>query len=334
MPDKLPAFMFYPGDWRKDVGVQSLSYADRGVWFEMMCLMHESERRGVLVLNGRPIPDEALARLLGLDIQTLTTTITTLLTSGVASREDETGAIYCRRMVRDERLRKIRAEAGRKGGNPVLLKQKGTSGVNHNPTPSSSVSDSSSKREKPSRARRERASDPRHAEFKALTSEYWTAKNATLPMPWDGAEGAALAALLGSNPTLEGATYRQLLANRARSEVNHAERPRAWLALATNYAGGPLDRFGKPMDQAQDRGRPSDPGTAAKEDPDQEDVQRAKADFLRGARERKSRGNYRAIGNAHRDELRFAGEWTADDEKVWQEAMGVRLPAASVNARP
>jgi hypothetical protein len=139
---KLPAFQFYPGDWRKDVGVQSLDYFDRGVWHEMLCLMHESERRGVLVLNGKAMPDEGLARLLGLDKQKLTTTLTTLLTSGVASREPETGAVFCRRMVRDERLREVRAEAGKMGGNPVLLNQKSTTGDKQKSTPSSSSSSS------------------------------------------------------------------------------------------------------------------------------------------------------------------------------------------------
>ncbi len=143
---KLPAFQFYPGDWRKDVGVQSLDYFDRGVWWEMLCLMHESERRGVLVLNGQAMSEGALARLLGLDKQKLTTILTTLLTSGVASREAETGAIVCRRMMRDEKLREIRIEAGKKGGNPLLLNQKQTTVVKpapkQNPTPSSSVSSS------------------------------------------------------------------------------------------------------------------------------------------------------------------------------------------------
>jgi hypothetical protein len=133
---KLPAFQFYPGDWRKDVGVQSLNYFDRGIWHEMICLMHETERRGVLVLNGKAMDDDSLASLLGLDKQILTTTLTTLLTKGVASREQDTGAIYCRRIVRDEKLRQIRSEAGIKGGNPVLLNQKSTTPVKQNPTPS------------------------------------------------------------------------------------------------------------------------------------------------------------------------------------------------------
>lgn len=137
---KLPAFQVYPGDWRKDPGVQSLDFHDRGVWWEMLCLMHESERRGVLVLNGRAMTEESLSRLLGLDKQILTNTLTNILTLGVASREEDTGAIYCRRMVRDENLRQVRTESGKKGGNPNLVKQKPTTRVKQIPTPSSSSS--------------------------------------------------------------------------------------------------------------------------------------------------------------------------------------------------
>lgn len=137
---KLPAIQFYPGDWRKDPGVQALSFHDRGVWFEIILLMHESDERGKLLLNGKPMPEQALARLLGLDNQNLTNTLTTLLDFGVASRCEETGAIMCRRMLRDENLRNIRKEAGSKGGNPVLLKQKATTVVKQKRTPSSSTS--------------------------------------------------------------------------------------------------------------------------------------------------------------------------------------------------
>jgi hypothetical protein len=150
--DKLPAIQFYPGDWRRDIGVQSLSYHDRGVWFEVLMLMHQSERRGVLVLNGRAMPDESIGRMLGLDNQSLTTTLTNLLTSGVASREPATDALMCRRMVRDEELRKTRKECGKLGGNPVLVNQKSTTGDKQIPTPSSSSSSSSSKTLKPNKA--------------------------------------------------------------------------------------------------------------------------------------------------------------------------------------
>lgn len=145
---KRPSFQFYPADWRKDPGVQALPYHDRGVWFEIICLLHESEERGKLLLNGRPMPDDALARLLGLDKQKLNQTLSILIEFGVAQRCDETGALMNRRMVRDEALSKIRAESGKKGGNPVLLnqnhKQKTTTQLNQNPTPSSSSSSSTS----------------------------------------------------------------------------------------------------------------------------------------------------------------------------------------------
>jgi hypothetical protein len=110
--------------------------------------MHESDERGVLLLAGKPMPEEALAQILNLDNQTLNQTLTTLLTYGVASRRQEDGAIICRRMVRDEKLCKVRREAGKKGGNPHLVNQtpnqKPTTGDNQNPTPSSSSSSSSS----------------------------------------------------------------------------------------------------------------------------------------------------------------------------------------------
>ena len=148
---KLPAFQFYPADWRKDPAVQSLSFHDRGVWFEMLCLMHESEQRGKLLLNGKKMPDEALSRLLGLDKQSLTKTIHRLLECGAASVCGETGAIINRRMVRDEEIRNIRKSCGKMGGNPNLVNQNSnqipTTRVNQNPTPSSSSSSSTSVKE-------------------------------------------------------------------------------------------------------------------------------------------------------------------------------------------
>lgn len=148
---KMPAFQFYPADWRKDPGVQALNRHDRSVWFDMLCIMHESDERGVLLLAGRPIPEDALARMLNLDNQTFNQTLTNILTYGVASRREGDEAIYCRRMVKDESLCQLRREAGKKGGNPNLVnqkpKQKPTTGDNQKPTPSSSTSSSTSSSE-------------------------------------------------------------------------------------------------------------------------------------------------------------------------------------------
>ena len=141
---KLPAFQFYPGDWRKDPGVQSLDYQSRGVWFEILCLMHESTPRGVLMLAGKPMNDDALARLLGLDVVLLKQILTNLDNHGVTSRRASDQALYCRRMVRDEEIRQKRQNAGKLGGNPSLLNQKSTTEDKQKPTPSSSSSFSAS----------------------------------------------------------------------------------------------------------------------------------------------------------------------------------------------
>ena len=124
--------------------------------------MHETEERGKLILNGKPMVLEAIARLLGLDLETTDQTLTRLLESGVASQNEE-GVIYCRRMVREEGLRKIRSTAGKLGapfgmlgGRPKKrqitanitakepLSQRQTKGQNNPPSSSSSSSSSSS----------------------------------------------------------------------------------------------------------------------------------------------------------------------------------------------
>lgn len=129
---KLPYIPWYIGDWRKDPGVQALTFHDRGIWFEILCLMYESQDRGKLLLNGQPMPDDALARLLGLDKQVLSASLTKILDYGVASRCESTGALMNRRMVKDEELRKVRQESGRLGGNPVLVKYKVNQKSNQN----------------------------------------------------------------------------------------------------------------------------------------------------------------------------------------------------------
>lgn len=145
---KQPSFQFYPGDWKRDAGVQSLSFEERGVWFEMMLLMFESAERGKLVFGtGTPMPEDAVARSLGLDRQKYVQILRKLLDYGVASKEEETGIIYCRRMVRDAELSRKRAECGKLGGNPNLLNQnsskrkaKSKQSGKQSPTPSSSSS--------------------------------------------------------------------------------------------------------------------------------------------------------------------------------------------------
>jgi hypothetical protein len=141
---KLPFWQFYPGDWRKDPGVQALDYETRGIWFEILLLMFESTDRGKLLLNGLPMPDEALANILGLEVAKVQQTVSKLLSYGVASICQNTGALMNRRMSHDEYLRHVRAKAGRLGGKQKASKNIANAKQKVTPHISSSSSSSSS----------------------------------------------------------------------------------------------------------------------------------------------------------------------------------------------
>lgn len=131
---KLPALQFYPGDWWRDLNVKLLDHYLKGVWFEILLLMHDNEERGCLTINGRAMTDTEIGLLIGLvnqeDNQIATKAITKLLELGVASRREGDGALVCRRMLRDEEIRSKRIKAGSMGGNPILVNQKVKQEVN------------------------------------------------------------------------------------------------------------------------------------------------------------------------------------------------------------
>jgi hypothetical protein len=131
--DDLPAMPFYVGDWFKCTEVRALPPDYRGLWFDMICYMWESVERGVMVKpNGKPYSDAEIIRMVGLDNQNSDFWLTRLLEDGVCARRED-GAIYSKRMVKDEVLRALRREIGRKGGNPELLvKRRLTKYVNQN----------------------------------------------------------------------------------------------------------------------------------------------------------------------------------------------------------
>jgi biotin operon repressor len=85
----------------KDPAVRSVTVAARGLWIDMLCLMHESDRRGYLQhATGRPVSAEQLARMTGCSASEVARLLRELEECGVFSRT-EAGVIYNRRMVLD-----------------------------------------------------------------------------------------------------------------------------------------------------------------------------------------------------------------------------------------
>jgi DNA-binding Lrp family transcriptional regulator len=117
---KRPASQWYWADWLRDPAVRASSLEAKGLWMDMLALMHEGSPYGHLTIGGQPMTDAQLARMVGESPSRVKKLLAELERNGVFSRT-EAGVIYSRRMVRDEHIRNVRAEAGKLGGNPNLI---------------------------------------------------------------------------------------------------------------------------------------------------------------------------------------------------------------------
>lgn len=104
-----PWLKFYPRDWRGDQALRFCSMAARGLWMEMLCIMHEASPYGHLVVGAKPLEVDVLARMSGAGTLEVQAWLVELQTAGVYSRT-RNGVIFSRRMIADHK----RAEKGRK----------------------------------------------------------------------------------------------------------------------------------------------------------------------------------------------------------------------------
>lgn len=113
MPKKkdLPSMPFYIGDWKKDPGVQALDRYQKSLWFDMICLMWESEERGFLSFNKDAIPINLLANMLGENKNLLEKNIEFFEQLNLFSR-DKRGRIHSRKILNILQLSDKRRLAG------------------------------------------------------------------------------------------------------------------------------------------------------------------------------------------------------------------------------
>lgn len=90
----------------KDPNVRRCSPAARGVWMDMLCLAFECEDRGVLASGGQPWTDAEISAAVTGPTDVVLSCISELLSKGVCGR-NKSGAIFSKRMVRDEKERTI-----------------------------------------------------------------------------------------------------------------------------------------------------------------------------------------------------------------------------------
>lgn len=104
---KLPFLKFWVADWLSDESLRMVSLSAKGLWIEMLCIMARSPEHGrLLTSNGQPMTNAQLARLVASTEEEITPLVGELGDAGVFS-VDRNGTIFSRRMVRDEKERKL-----------------------------------------------------------------------------------------------------------------------------------------------------------------------------------------------------------------------------------
>lgn len=121
-----PSFPFYPDNYMNDAGVRRCSAASRGVWIDLLCLMHQGSPYGHLAGAGGAHPKKFLASWCGESGKSFDRALVELGINGVYSLTDS-GTIFSRRMVRDESNRIVRGAGGKLSlGNPNVPRPKDT----------------------------------------------------------------------------------------------------------------------------------------------------------------------------------------------------------------
>ncbi len=127
-----PWMKFYPQDWRADERLRLCSLSARGLWVEMMAIMHRAEPYGHLLIGGISPTNAQLATQVGADIAVVEAAYAELESLSVFSKDDN-GVIYSRRMVRDWQKAEIARTNGKSGGNPALKNRSSDKGSDNPP---------------------------------------------------------------------------------------------------------------------------------------------------------------------------------------------------------
>jgi len=123
---------FYPRDWRGDQALRAVSLAARGLWIDCLCIMHEAQPYGHLVLGSQPVTDVALARMTGTTPDQISELLGELESAAVFARRSD-GTIYSRRMTRDFKKAKIGEKSAKKRWSQVPEKQEENGVPNRSP---------------------------------------------------------------------------------------------------------------------------------------------------------------------------------------------------------
>jgi len=118
---KAPTFDFDPALWLDNKALRACSPAARGLWLDLLCLMHPNG--GYLVLNGKPIDDTQLARMVGEPIKVIRACIAELGEAGIFCVDNR--GMFSSRMVKKANFVRQAKASGAVGQQRKKQKSKG-----------------------------------------------------------------------------------------------------------------------------------------------------------------------------------------------------------------
>jgi hypothetical protein len=116
---KKESFAFYPIDWMSDSRLRLCSAGARGLWIDILCLMHLSNERGYLLIEDTILDEEMLQKTLGYDAKEFDNCFMELRRYNII-KKDEKNRYFSKTMVNAQKISEKRSVSGRLGGNPNL----------------------------------------------------------------------------------------------------------------------------------------------------------------------------------------------------------------------
>ena len=123
---KKESFAFYPVDWMSDSRLRLCSAGARGLWIDILCLMHLSNERGYLLIDDTILDEQMIQKALGYDAKEFDDCFLELTRYGII-KKDEKNRYFSKTMVNSQQISEKRSASGKLGGNPnlkLLVKQK------------------------------------------------------------------------------------------------------------------------------------------------------------------------------------------------------------------
>lgn len=114
-------YKWFPLDaetWLSDPKLKLIGATAKGLWIDIICMCHISEKYGFLTINGTKLDQKGLKKILNWS-KSDSKKFQILLDYDIL-KVDPDGFFYCRKLIKDRQLQEEARKNGKKGGNPNL----------------------------------------------------------------------------------------------------------------------------------------------------------------------------------------------------------------------